>query len=71
MNGRKCDVLIENDIGHSVIVWADEGMKETIKSVEGVSWVYESGTKYWVDLDKRYNKKWIIAEIEAAIKCRE
>ena len=77
--GRKCDVLVEDNIlrdpatGSKIFfgfhVWADDGMYEVIRAVEGVQGVIPYGTLYHVKPDKRYSRDWVAAEIEAAIKC--
>lgn len=85
MNGRKQDVLIEDDfytdprtgveIMHSTCftVWADEKMKDIIKGVEGVTNVYNhiTSTQFSVYFDKRYDREYLKREIEAAILCKE
>ena len=46
--------------------------KETIKDVDGVSWVYQESfqkTKYTVYFDQRYDREFLKREVEAAIKC--
>jgi Zn-finger nucleic acid-binding protein len=63
---RKHDILIEihND---GLIVWADPGKSDKIAMVPGVAQVdhYEyAPTRYYVDLDPRYDRK----EVEQAIK---
>ena len=86
MTGRKQDILIEekrytdNRTGvetvsdRSFAVWADEGMLEVIKSVEGVTAAYVGqpfSTKYEVFTDPRYDIEFIKREVEAAILCKE
>lgn len=82
-NGRLTDVVIK-DVYHtdirtgirhladSVIVYADAGMKEIIANVEGVvaadKGYSNSDVEYIVYLDPRYDREWVKAEIEAAIK---
>ena len=82
MNGRKKDVLIEASESMdertgvktvsttSFIVWADNGNKEIIQAVEGVSAVYSGQpekTRYHVYVDHRYDIEWVKCEVEAAI----
>lgn len=85
MNGRKQDVLIEDQrytdpkTGMDTInslcftVWADENTKDIIKAVEGVTNVYNQPTPtcFSVYYDQRYDREFIKREIEAAILCRE
>ena len=54
-------------------VYADLGMLETIRKVEGVKSAYNSmrDVEYTVFLDPRYDLLWVKAEIEAAIRCAE
>lgn len=80
--GKMQDVLIEDNytkdetglstLSRSVDVWADAGMIEVIKKVEGVTNVFKDlcETKYNVYLDPRYNHNFLKKEIEAAIKCK-
>jgi len=82
-NGRKNDVIIENEYYTdpktgvevqaklSFTVWADENMKDAIKSVEGVTKVYNTltPTQFSVYFDKRYDREYIQREIEAVVKC--
>ncbi len=82
-NGRKTDVLIEDvfytdpKTGVEMMfdyfqVWADAGLTELIKSVEGVTNVYSTitSTCYSVYYDKRYDRDFIKREVEAAIICK-
>lgn len=75
--GKLMDVLIEDNIGQDktglpimlgLIVWADEGMKEVISNIPGIVHVNDYDTCYFVDLDPRYDREWLWAEIEARIK---
>jgi len=80
--GRKTDILILDEkytdprTGVEVIntlcftVWADEDMKEVIKSVEGVVNVYNIPvpTQFSVYYDQRYDREAVKAEIVAAIR---
>ncbi len=82
--GKKLDLLFE-DIYHTddtgvrtlsnrnVTLWADPGLLETVKAVEGVTNCYQhiSATQYDIYLDPRYDRAFILAEIEAAILCKE
>lgn len=77
--GRVKDVIVDFNFyrddtgikskGHHLTVWADAGLTDIIKSVEGVTNVYctLTPTEYSVFLDKRYNIDFVAAEIEAAI----
>ena len=70
-NGRITDVIVEwQDDLRYVDVWADEGSKELIENVEGVTNCYNnlSEVNYHVYLDPRYDKEFVMKEIEAAIK---
>lgn len=78
-NGRRTDVIVEertyrDDMGMvkflEMVVYADPGNAEIIKSVPGVVNVYNSLSKieYVLSLDPRYDRAWIAAEIEAQIK---
>ena len=82
-NGRKVDVLIEDvfytdpKTGVEMMfdyfqVWADAGLKDLIKSVEGVTNVFAPMTEtcYSVYCDKRYDREFIKREVEAAIICK-
>lgn len=86
MNGRKQDILIENKIytdnrtgietvsDRSFVVWADAGLNDVIKSVDGVTVVYSNqpyATKYDIFTDPRYDIEFIKREVEAAILCKE
>jgi len=76
--GKKFDVLIEDNIVRDhetgmpkfcgLVVWADSGMKDIIKNIPGIHYVMDCTTCYYVDLDPRYSKEFLIAEIEAQIK---
>ena len=83
--GRLTDVLIEYGdytdprtgmlvTSNLLTVWADDGMKEFIMVVEGICDVIPDSThksSYLVVMDKRYDREWIKAEIEAAIKINQ
>jgi hypothetical protein len=62
---------MEINASNEITVWADDGVKETIKNIPGVTNVYThiSPTQYDVYLDPRYDKQFVKAEIEAAIMC--
>ena len=66
-NGRIADVLVENK-DNGLNVWADDGNKEIIKSVEGVFQVTQIYSRYDVTLDHRYDAEYVKKEIEAQIK---
>lgn len=78
MNGRLTDVIIEDfvvkdDTGIPQFwhfnVWADVGSKELIESVEGVTFVFDYfAPRYEVNVDPRYDREYLRAEIEAIIK---
>jgi hypothetical protein len=82
-NGRKNEILFEpvfnKDIDTGVEIessdclhfWADANTKDAIKKVEGVAKVFNnfSPTDYIVYIDRRYDIKWVKAEIEAVVKC--
>ena len=70
-NGKEFDVLIYDNLTGGFEVWADDGMKEIIKNVDGVVWVGQDNTQYTIHLDPRYNKDYLYKEIEAVIKCAE
>ena len=84
MNGRKTDVLIEDNYyldnrtgvylksNNNFTVWADKDMREIILSVDGVTNVFtpDCNTKYQVYIDKRYDIEFIKREVEAAVLCR-
>ena len=57
----------------SLTVYADPGMLKVIGKVKGVTDVFrdDSDVRYSVFLDPRYDRKWVKAEIEAAIRCAE
>jgi len=80
-DGRRTDVLVEDSCytdprtgllvrSRIFIVWADPGLEEVIKSVPGITNVYNncSPTEYTVFYDPRYDHEWLRAEIEAVIK---
>ena len=79
-NGRLTDVLIEDQFTtdpatgikewYALEVWADAGNSDVIQSVPGVANVFSNltPTQYKVYLDPRYDREWVKAEIEAAIK---
>jgi hypothetical protein len=77
-NGRMIDVIVKDNIGEDrktglpivfgFIVWADTGMKDIIKNIPGVYRVSDYDICYYVDLDPRYNREFLRAEIEAQIK---
>lgn len=80
-NGRKYDVLLERvsfeDKRTGVMiesemtfdVWADEGSLKTIEAVEGVIDVsLGAETRYRIYIDKRYDIRFIMAEVEAVLK---
>lgn len=77
-NGKMFDVIIEENIGRDndtglpkffgLIVWAEAGIKDILKNIPGIHWVHDFGTCYFVDLDPRYNKEFLMAEIEAQVK---
>jgi len=84
-NGRMKDVIVEDVFEtdertgvrslstKKVTVWADVGLTEIIKVVEGVVNVYNfdhSKTEYTVYIDPRYSIEFVKAEIEAAILCK-
>jgi hypothetical protein len=86
MNGRKCDVLIEDRkavdprtgievvVNDHFVVWADENKVKVIKSVEGVLWVCQDTvlkTRFYVYYDQRYDREYLKREIEAAVLCSE
>jgi len=80
MDGKLTDVLVEDNVGQDrtgnlvlfgFIVWADKGMGEIIANTPGVRHVSEYDTCYRVDLDPRFHREWIRAEIEARIKIGE
>jgi len=66
-NGRIADVLVENK-DNGLNVWADDGNKEIITSVEGVFQVTQIYSWYDVTLDPRYDAEYVKKEIEAQIK---
>ena len=58
--------------GVNINVFADADMKKTIQGVEGVVAACNlHNTKYFVCIDPRYDREWVKAEIEAAIRCAE
>lgn len=79
-NGKKTDVLIEDHsyihpvtgetfLSDHVTVYADPGMEEIIRKVEGVVNVLDIfATQYYVHLDVRYDREYVKQEIIAAIK---
>ena len=80
MEGKLTDVLIEeqylkDDTGlatfYQFYVWADAGMKNVILAVPGVLTAYDFPfpPRYEVCIDPRYDREFVKAEIEAAIKC--
>ena len=72
-NGKMTDVIVEwqNNLEY-VEVWADENSTEFIKSVEGVeNCFHQSKSKYHVYLDPRYDREYVMKEIEATIKIGE
>ena len=81
-HGRENDIIIEdvylfNDLGIEtltgmIVVWADEGLKELIFKISGISRVEnESPFHYYVFLDPRYDREFVKKEIEAKILCRK
>jgi hypothetical protein len=71
--GRMKDVMYEKFDRREYTLWADAGLKELIKSVEGVLEVADSRhltTRYSVYIDPRYDAKFVMKEVEAAILCR-
>jgi len=77
-DGRIVDVIIKDNIGEDLktglpivrgfIVWADVGMKDVLKLIPGIYYVSDYGTCYYIDLDPRYDREFLRAEIEAQIK---
>jgi hypothetical protein len=83
-SGRLRDVMIEDEhffpddptkrrLAPYVTVYADKGLEDILSGIEGVlnaaPWIH--GCTYDVYLDPRYDRMWIKAEIEAAVKCAE
>jgi hypothetical protein len=83
--GRKADVLIEDItylntstgrtavVANGLIVWADQGLVDVIRNVEGVVSASPTPvfpTQYIVLIDPRYDREIMKKEIEAAILCR-
>ena len=82
--GRLKDVVIEEHyypdpltelprFGNAT-VYADPGMCEIIQKVKGVVDAFcdsPQDVMYSVFLDPRYDREWVKAEIEAAIRCAE
>ena len=81
--GRLTDVMVQDNYYPDPItglprlatttVYADLGMLETIQKVEGVKCAFNSlhDVEYTVFFDPRYDREWVKAEIEAAIRCAE
>lgn len=61
--------LIELDY-ERLSVWADKGYQGRFSKIPGVLKIEtgESGNKYLIAVDPRYNLKWVMAEIEAVAK---
>lgn len=68
--GKKCEIFIEDDIGHGFILWADPGFRTIILSIEGIISVTNifSKTNYHINVDPRYDLEWIKQEVIAQIK---
>lgn len=85
MNGKLTDVIIEDEydtdqrtgvrsLALRLIVWADPGMEESIKRIEGIHRVFnfpDSPTQYHIYLDPRYDREYLKREIEAVCKGAE
>jgi hypothetical protein len=54
-------------------VWADRGYKTLFEKIPGVFKVEndDTGRRYVVSVDPRYNLKWVMAEIEAVAKTKK
>lgn len=77
IDGRLADVIVEDvgitDKGYDagLRVWADAGLKDVFGRVPGVAGIYAnslSSTKYFVRVDPRYDRHWVMGELEAAAR---
>ena len=83
--GRLKDIIIEEFISYNEYsgtmepdhnydykIWADKDCFETISKTEGVSAVWTSNLGFFlVTIDQRYDKNFVIKEVESAILCKE
>ena len=73
-NGKQLDVIVrENEIETELFtVWADSGLQNKFKQIEGVTCVYNflSPTQYEIGYDPRYDPAFIKAEIVAVAKIK-
>jgi hypothetical protein len=75
ISGKTKDILVEytRDI-FILTIWADQKMKSTIESVEGVREVFEEKGKYTAFVDHRYDLSTVganvIEEIEKTMSVR-
>lgn len=77
-NGKICDVVLLDNMGQDPMtgiskffgfhIWADDGLRELIRSIPGVAYVSAFQTEYFVQLDPRYDVEFLRAEILAQIK---
>ena len=81
MDGKKCDVLIEDNFTYdqqtgiksvypySFTLWGDEGLKDLIESVNGVDAAYSplSKNEYSIYIDHRYDIEYVKEEVRARI----
>jgi hypothetical protein len=53
-----------------LVIWTDKGYQKLFEKVPGILKVeiFETGHRYGVCIDPRYNLKWVMAEIEAVVK---
>ena len=65
MDSKKCDVLVESGICKNMLtVWADAIIKKDLKSIPGVTSVYQlNETQYDVWVDPRYDVERVKGEI--------
>lgn len=83
MNGKKVDVIIEDILftdqntgltatrSHEFVIWANDGKKQIIEAVEGVSVTVQSTkTMYLIVIDPRYDVEYVKQQIIADILCK-
>jgi hypothetical protein len=70
MSKRNSNIKFEEYYDFAYFVWADEGMLQVIRDVDGVASArveYGYSTKYFVNIDERYNAKSVLSSIKDAI----